>query len=405
MYLSYSVVFGLMRGVKVRTAFAIGEGRPEDARRYALAGVLLAAGSGLVVFVLARDATPMLELLRVDPALVPFARDFLAARTTGALATCTIAALTQYRQGLGDSRTPMLVGLGGNMVNVVLAYSLIHGKLGLPALGVRGAGYGTAITEFLEAAALIAVFVYESRREGAKAPNVSFRQALREVTALGAPSGLHFGFETLAFTTFTALLASMGAAEMAAHHIALNTLRASFLPGFAVSEAATVLVARNLGARNLAGADQSTRSALLLGVSFMTACGLLFALAGAWITRIFSEDPTVVVIARRLFIVAAVFQVFDAINMVLRGALRGAKDVHWVAVVGTTIVWVCVPGAAWILGRRLGMGALGGWFGFVLETTLGATVMWFRWTRGPWRAEYAERERPEPDSDGLVPLT
>src|SRR5262249_54399903 len=155
------------------------------------------------------------------------------------------AALIQYRQGIGDTRTPMLIGLGGNIINAALAYSLIYGRAGLPALGVRGAGYGTAITEGLELAVLLGLTVREQRANADK-PAISLREAIAEVASIGVPTGLHFGLEVSAFTTFTAILGSFGAAQMAAHQIALATIRASFLPGAALAEAASVLVARAL---------------------------------------------------------------------------------------------------------------------------------------------------------------
>ena len=207
------------------------------------------------------------------------------------------------------------------------------------------------------------------------------------------PTALHFGLEAAAFTTFTTILGNIGATQMAAHQIALNTIRASFLPGVAVAEAGSVLVARSLGGRSLAEADRVTRASLTLAVGFMTACGVVFTLAGASIAAAFAEDAEVVLVARRLLLVAAVFQALDAVNIVLRGSLRGAKDVRWVAVAGTTIVWICVPGAALVLGRFAGFGALGGWIGFVFETTVASAVLWRRWSRGSWRAAFGERPR------------
>jgi MATE family multidrug resistance protein len=233
---------------------------------------------------------------------------------------------------------------------------------------------------------------HEQRK--AKAPTITVREAAREVAGLGGPTALHFGFEVLAFTTFTAILGSFGAAQMAAHQITMNTIRVSFLPGVAVAEAASVLVARALAKRRLDEADQVTRASLTLGIGFMSVCGVLFALFGASVAHAFSDDPQVVSVARQLFFAAAIFQTLDAVNIILRGALRGAKDVRWVAVVGTTIVWVTIPGAAFVLGRLLGWGAFGGWVGFIFETSLGAWMMWRRWSRGPWRRDFgAEPER------------
>jgi MATE family multidrug resistance protein len=143
----------------------------------------------------------------------------------------------------------MVVGLGGNVVNALLGWSLIYGHAGLPALGVRGGAYATATSEWLEAIVLLALLVRDTRRAGTWArarAELPFASALREVTALGLPTGIQFGSEMLAFATFTALLGSMGADQIAAHQIALATIRVSFLPGAAVGEAASVLVGQAL---------------------------------------------------------------------------------------------------------------------------------------------------------------
>ncbi|APR86899.1 MATE efflux family protein [Minicystis rosea] len=390
LFLGYALIFGLMRGVKVRTAYAVGQDRAEDAVRYAEAGALLGVIAGVGIFAASRDLGGLLEWLGVDASMVPYAKDFIAARAYGAFATCAGAALIQYLQGVGDSRSPMVVGIAGNVINAATAYALIHGAFGLPALGVRGAGYATAATEVLELCALVWVV----RRRVARGPQPTLARvpALREVATLGVPTGLHFVLEAAAFTAFTTVLGSMRAEEMAAHQIALNVIRASFLPGVAVAEAASVLVARALGQRSLPEADRVTRAALTLGVGFMSLCGIGFAVFGAALAGAFSEDPAVIAIARRLLLVAAVFQALDAVNMILRGALRGAKDVRWVAVVGTSIAWITIPGAAFVFGRLAGWGALGGWLGFIGETTLASVLMWRRWSRGAWRAPFGDSE-------------
>jgi len=394
MYLSYATVFGVMRGVKVRAAHALGAGAAHHGIRYAQAGVLLGLGAGIAVFAWGRDVTWVLRGLGVDPALWVPAREFLAARTVLAPATCALSALVQWRQGVGDARTPMRVTLLGNLLNAGLAWSLIHGHFGLPRLGVAGAGYATAFAECVSALTLGALLVRASWRERAvlALPDVpTLRGALRSVLSLGLPTGAQFGVETAAFATFTVILGGLGAAELAAHQIALATLRVSFLPGVAIGESASVLVGRALGRGSLAEADRMTRAALGLAVSFMALCGLFFALGGGLVGRAFTDDPVLIAQVHRLMRVAAIFQVLDAVNIVLRGALRGAKDVRAVAALGVVIVWACVPGAAWLLGRNLGMGVLGGWLGFVGETTLCAAVFWLRWTYGGWRRGYTQR--------------
>lgn len=391
-FLGYMIVFGVMRGVKVCVAHAVGEGRSHQGVRYAQAGVALGLVWGLAFGLATRDTAGLFRLIGIDASLIPNASAFLAAFTLGAPGSAIVSALTQHRQAAGDARAPMVVGLSGNVLNAVLGWALIYGHLGLPALGVRGSAYATATAEWVEALALVALLVRDTRRNGGYArarAELPLGRALREVSVLGIPTGAQFGSEMLAFTLFTALLGSMGAEQIAAHQIALATIRTSFLPGAAVAEAASVLVGQALGRRSLAEADRATRAALMVAVGFMACCGVVFAVAGGLIVRAFTDEPAVAHVTRRLLWIAAGFQVLDAITIVLRGALRGARDVRVPAILGVTIVWTCVPTAALLLGRMAGWGSVGGWCGFVAETTLGALFFGIRWRRGSWRRQYA----------------
>lgn len=364
----------------------MGEGTPGIAYRYAQAGLTLGVIVGVFAFVLARDATPLFRLLGFDPKLIPHAQSFLAAATFGAPAVGIVQALIQHRQGLGDAKTPMVVGIAGNVVNLGLGITLIYGKLGFPAFGVAGAGYATAITEWLMAAAFLCIFARDVRRGRGSKGLPAFGTALKEVTALGLPTGLHMGCEMLAFVTFTSLLGSISATEFAAHHAALATVRCSFLPGFAVAEAASVLVGQSLGRKDFPAAERAVRAALLVVITFMAACGVIFAVLGGPLAGAMTPSSETAEIAKHLLWIAAVFQVLDGANMVFRCSLRGAKDVKWPAFLGITIVWTCVPGAAFVLGKLAGWGAVGGWCGFIAETTVAAFLFGRRWFRGEWRA-------------------
>jgi MATE family, multidrug efflux pump len=392
-FFGYMTIFGLMRGVKVCVAHAVGQGHGARSVRYAQAGVTLGLLAGGAVWASTRDVGPLLRAIGIEAALVPYARTFLATFTFGAPASAVLSALTHHRQAIGDARTPMIVGLSGNVLNALLGWSLIYGHAGLPALGVRGGAMATAATEYVEALVLAAALLWRTRRERSYRrvrSELSLRSAIREVAELGIPTGLQFGSEMLAFVTFTALLGTLGAAQIAAHQIALATIRTSFLPGTAVAEAASVLVGQALGRRSLVEADRTTRAALLLAVGFMATCGVAFAIGGSAIVRAFTDDAGVGRVARRLLWIASGFQVLDAVAIVLRGALRGARDVRVPALIGVAVIWTCVPTAALVLGRVAGWGAAGGWFGFVAETTIGAILFGARWRHGSWRHAYAE---------------
>jgi MATE family multidrug resistance protein len=390
-FVGYMTVFGLMRGVKICVAHAVGDGKGHLGVRYAQAGILLGLGSGALFWACTRDAAPLLRGIGVDASLIPYARVFLATYTLGAPGSSVLSALTHHRQAAGDARTPMFVSLVGNVLNAVLGWALIYGHAGLPALGVRGGALATATTEWLEATVLVILLARDAMRSGEYArarEQLSLARAVREIAVIGVPTGLQFGSEMVAFATFTAVLATLGAEQVAAHQIALAVIRISFLPGAAVSEAASVLVGRALGRRSLADADRATLAALAAAVTFMAAWGVVFALAGGAIARAFTHDDAVVRVARTLLLIAAAFQVLDAVAIVLRGALRGAKDVRVPAIIGITVIWTCVPTAAILLGRYAGWGSVGGWVGFLAETSFGAVLFARRWRHGAWRDAY-----------------
>src|SRR5262249_16380379 len=146
------------------------------------------------------------------------------------------SALIQYRQAIGDARSPMVIGLAGNVINAFLAFGLIHGHAGLPRLGVAGAGLGTALTEAIEVSAMAVLFLRDISRTKRTASTVTLQSAIAQVGSVGGPTGLQFSLEALAFTAFTAVLGSISAREIAAHQVAMAVVRVSFLPGAAVAD-------------------------------------------------------------------------------------------------------------------------------------------------------------------------
>ncbi len=389
MYLAYSLVSGTLRGVKVNTAFAVGEGRPEQGVTYAWAGVFGSLVAGGAIWALGRDITWILHGLGVRPELLGTSRDFFAAVTWGAPGACVQQALVQYRQGTGDARSPTAVQVAGNVLNAILAYALVYGHFGFRARGVAGAGYATAAVVTLNALVLSAMFL---RRCPSPAALV---RAFRSVVGVGLPTGVQFAVELLAMVAFTVILGGIASAEIAGHQVALMILRTSFLPGVAIGEACSVLVGQALGAGDVTRARLASRASLRIALVFMSICGLVFAGLGGTLAAQFTPDPEVQRVVVQLLLLAALFQVPDAVNVVLRGALRGAKDARVPARISVLCIWLFVPSSALVLGKLLGWGALGGWCGFVLETFVASTLLSLRWRSGAWKLSVARAPREE----------
>ena len=377
--LVFVTVLGFMRAVKVSTSYAVGAGHAASTGRTAEVGAILGALMGLAGALVLQGGGVLLPAIGIRHEVVGPASQFLAVRALGLPASCAVAALLEHRQGLGQAWGVTATLVMGNVVNAVAAYALIHGVAGLPALGVRGAGIGASLSDLVQVIIATSWLVWQGARGlWRRAP---FMGVARELAALGLPTALHFGCEFLALVAFTSVLGSLAEAEIAANQVAVAINRTAFLPGIAFGEATCVLVGQALGRGDPAACRASVRAALVLALAFMAACALTFLLLGSVLADAFSTTPTVRATVIRLLRVAALFQLLDAVDVVMRGALRGARDVRWAATVGIITLWAFVPTSAVVLGRWANMGVLGGWMGFLVATALSAVLFTRRWRR------------------------
>jgi len=214
---------------------------------------------------------------------------------------------------------------------------------------------------------------------------------------LGVPSGLQFLLEMGAFAVLATLLSKLSELDMGAHMIAIQVIHFSFLPGLAIGEAASVMVGEAIGARRSALVRPVSRLAMKIAAAYTAVCAVVFLTGGRLIAGAFTEDPALIHLTAQLLMVAAVFQVFDAANIVARSVLRGIGDVRFPAMVCIAIAWAVTPTGAYLLGYVAGLGALGAWFGLCVEIIAGAVVLWWRLERGGWQAAaertLADRER------------
>jgi MATE family multidrug resistance protein len=171
------------------------------------------------------------------------------------------------------------------------------------------------------------------------------------------------------------------------------------LPAFAVAEAGSVLSGQSVGAGSYGLVNRVARLALAITGVYTAVWSAVLAFGSGLLVSGFTPDTEVVSTATRLLHIAAVFQMFDAANLVARCALRGAGDVRYAAVVGVLTSWLSTPTLAWLLGHHYRLGAFGGWLGLCLEIIVGAAILWWRLERRGWLAvaERAHRAQAEPE--------
>jgi MATE family multidrug resistance protein len=380
---------GLLRGAKVLVSQAVGAGKREEIGMVLGATVLWAVALGAVTVAAGWIAAPLLPSLAATPAAGDAAVEYFRVRTIGAPVVMLFWGTREVRQGLGDTRWPMVASVCANVVNVALDYALIFGL----GLGVTGAAAASVAASAVELGLLVAL---------TRSPNghgVGWRH-LKALWWVGWPSGMELVVEMGSFTALTVLISRFSEVHMAAHQVALQVLHFSFLPAFAISDAASVLAGQAVGAGRLSLVPRVARLAMVAAGIYTAACSLSFVLCGRAISGLFTDSLDLAQLATRLLWVAAVFQVADAGAMVARGVLRGTGDVRYPAVVGTLAAWALTPPAMWLLGYHAGLGALGGWIGISMELLVTCTAFWLRLSRGRWHAA-AARARSIATDGGL----
>jgi MATE family multidrug resistance protein len=359
---------GFVLGIDPIASQAFGAG---DRRRLDSAlgsGIAMALLASVPIGALWLITEPLLRLFGQAPELARGAQQFLLPQIPGLPFLLVFLAAKQYQQARGIVLPAMWITFAGNGINVVLNWLLIYGKWGLPALGVTGAGLATALTHVFLAGTLL---LSMRRRGGPQSWRRCWRDgwrraALAAVARHGTPVGMQLGLEVWAFQATTLLAGRLGLVALAAHTAALTICSVTFMMPLGVSLAAVVRVGNLIGSRALRVAKRAAWVALGAGGTVIAMSGLMLLLARFQLPRIFSTDPAVVGAAAAILPAAAAFQVFDGLQVVGGGVLRGMGQTRPAAVFNFVGYYLLALPLAWWLGFRLDLGLRGIWWGLAL---------------------------------------
>jgi putative MATE family efflux protein len=285
-------------------------------------------------------------------------------------------------RGAGDSRTPLWVTALANVVNVALAYALIDGHFGLPALGAIGSAWATFLARGLALALLLAAMwrgrngVTISGRGGWRPDFGVARQVLR----IGIPAALEQVLVTLAFLALAVVVARLGTDVLAAQRITFNALSLSFLPGIGFGIAATALVGRSVGAARIAEGEAAARMATRWAVIWMSAIAALLIVFAPQMFAFFTQDTAVIQSGVPGLRVLALTQPFWAVLFVQAGALRGTGNTRFPLLVTSISIWAAVA-LAFALIETIGGGLVTIWAAFLALAPVMAFLMWRRFRR------------------------
>ena len=358
---------------------ALGAGDHGAVARALQRGLLLAVGIGVLLALALWPAEPLLRALGQPADVVPDAAQFARASIPGVLPFFWFAVLRVALQGLGRMRPIVLAVVVGNVANVFLNWVLMFGNLGAPRLGAAGAAWSSSLGRWIMLGALLAAGWLELRSYVVPLQRAAgdFGALLRTLR-LGVPIGVQQLLEVGAFGAVTLLMGLFGTVPLAGHEIALNMAALTFMVPLGVSTAAAVLVGRSVGAGDLEAARWHAASALVCGVAFMTASASLFLLAPVALARLYTTDAAVVAVTAALLPLAGVFQVFDGVQAVCGGVLRGAGDVRAPMLANLVGFWALGVPVGVAFAFRLRLGPAGLWWGLVAGLAAVALLLLWR---------------------------
>ena len=324
-------------------------------------------------------ADPIIGIFGMEPEPSKIGADYLRV-TMGTLSVLTLMLLGGgVLRGIGDSRTPMLITLLANVVNVIFTYGLIFGKLGMPELGAVGSAWGTFISRVVGFAILFWVMWRGVR-------GVSIRgsadwwpdwKLARQILKIGLPAATEQMLNSVGFLTMSIVVAQLGTLALAAHRVALNAMSISFLPGLGFALAATAIVGQSVGARPPGDAKAVATIATQWALVWMGLLAIVFLFFAERIIAIFTPDPTVIAMGGAGLRAIALTQPFWAINMVQSGSLRGTGNTQYPLRVGTSGIWAAVilgAVATYLTGGQWGLTTI--WAAFLFTAPVTAFLSW-----------------------------
>jgi MATE family multidrug resistance protein len=396
---------GLLLGLDTLVAQAFGAGDIRDCRHSLLNGLFLALALGPVLTAFLWISTPGLRWVGIRAEVLSQAIPYMHAITWSMLPLLLYFALRRYLQGINQVKPVMFTLITANVVNLAGNWVLVFGRLGAPALGAEGSGWATCISRVYMVLVLAAyAWRYEVRAHKGMGWT-SLRPDLARIEAiltLGLPAALQLGLEVAVFAAATALIGRLDPAALAGHQIALILVSVTYMVTSGISSAAAVRVGQGIGAGDPASASRSGWAALLLSAVFMSCAALIFLLFPAYVVRAFTPDPEVIRTGASLLMVAAFFQLFDGLQSVATGALRGAGDTKTPMVCHLIGYWGIGLPLGYLLCFRRGWGATGLWAGLCVALILIGTALLAAWRRKmaaiagaitmPWRGRPAEAD-------------
>ena len=387
---------GIFLGLDTLVAQAYGAGRIEECHHTLWNALYMACALSPILMAIVLACVPFFPDFGLSPALVSATVPFLEALVWSTLPLALYFVLRRYLQSMGIVKPVVFALVSANLVNLIGNYALIYGHFGFRARGVTGSGWSTCLSRVYMAVVLALAAIYYDNQRNSGLWRASRRlelPRLKNLLRLGFPAASQLLFEIGAFACATFLVGELGAVPLAGHQIALNVASFTYMVPLGIGSAAAVRVGQALGAGNVDGAKRAGWTALLFSTVFMSLSAICLFALGRPIARIYSPESDVVNAGATLLMVAAIFQLFDGLQVVATGALRGVGNTRTPMVANLLGYWAIGLPLGAILCFKLRLGAVGMWAGLCLALVLIGSLL-----AGVWRRtinQLLEQEWPQ----------
>ncbi|CNC04743.1 multidrug efflux protein [Yersinia enterocolitica] len=377
---------GLLLALTPTVAQLNGSGRRNQIAHQVRQGFWLAfCVSVLIMVVIYNSDHIIMRMHNIDPVLADKAVGFLHAIMWGAPGYLFFQVLRNQCEGLSKTKPGMVIGFIGLLVNIPINYIFIYGKLGAPALGGVGCGVATGTVYWVM---FLMMRWYVTRacsqqdiklEKGFAAPDW---QVMKRLGGLGLPVALALFFEVTLFAVVALLVSPLGIVAVAGHQIALNFSSLMFMLPMSLSVAATIRVGFRLGQGSVDDARVAAYTSIAVGLMLACVTAIFTVVFREHIALLYNKTPEVVVMASHLMLLAALYQLSDAIQVIGSGVLRGYKDTRSIFFITFTAYWLLGLPSGYLLGLTdyvvPAMGPSGFWIGFVIGLTSAAILMVLR---------------------------
>jgi len=381
LYFFSAVVFpmGLLMALDPVVSQAVGARDREAVGRSLQRGVALALVLGIPAALVLIPGEPLLHLLKQPLEVAPVAGGYAHAAIPGVFPFLAFIVFRQTLQAMGRVAPIVLTIVLSNLANFFFNWVLIYGRLGFPEMGAVGSGWASSLSRWLMFLGLLILswpllrsYLLPFRRDAFQL------RPLGRMVRLGAPIGVQFSLEYGAFGATGILMGWLGTVAMAGHQVAMNLSSLTFMVPLGISQASAVLVGQGVGREDPGGARRAAGAGLFLGACFMAFTALAFLFFPGPLARVYSGDLEVLALAVALIPLAGIFQVFDGLQVVASGVLRGVGDTRAPMVLNLLGFWcIGMPVGIW-LAFKAHLGPAGLWWGLVLGLAAVSVLLLFR---------------------------